>query len=94
MRNCLSCAAALAFALVLGCGGVPPGSPRHFKTIDEWRDADLVDEQFLRITEPGECGHPHYKELADRYDYLEAFGCSINRFRGEPVPESCREPEE
>jgi hypothetical protein len=50
-------------------------------TLEEWRLAQDVDTQHMRLSEM--LGNP-YRELLDRYDYTEANCIAINATRMDP----------
>ena len=79
-------AAALWLALWLGsgCVTVNAGLPAHCTTIEEWRNADLVDEQRIAVHEPTESGRAtEAVEYADFVDHLEAACRATNAVRGD-----------
>lgn len=79
--------AVLSVIACVSCNGVLGGSPRHFREITEWPNADLVAAQLMGVTEPLEEGGPlRNRALMDRFDYLESYGCSINAFRKDDNP--------
>ncbi len=78
---------------IVGCGGISSGVPAHCITVNEYPQAQTVDDQRLWIFAPDSAGEAtRFREFAIRDDYLEARCRGINAYRGEseqppPPPE-------